>query len=81
MVPAAILEVILARHGPAKRCPPRLSAGKLLAGLVYHVSQKSGPFGVHLQELTGERISEAAASERRLAMPWEVFAAILDRHP
>ena len=78
MLPAATLDSILAQHGPAKRCPPRLSAHQLLAGLVYHVSQKSGPFGVHLGELTGERISEAAASERRLAMPWEVFAALLE---
>lgn len=78
MVPTATLESILAQHGPAKRRPPRLSGCELLAGLVYHVSQKSGPFGAHLQELTGEKISEAAASERRLAMPWEVFAAILE---
>ena len=77
MLPTATLEAILAQHGPRKRCPPRLSARKLLAGLVYHVSQKSGPFGAHLGELTGEKISEAALSERRLAMPWEVFAAIL----
>ena len=78
MLPAATLDSILARHGPRKRCPPRLSGGKLLAGLVYHVSQRSGSFGRHLGELTGERIREAAASERRLAMPWEVFAAILE---
>lgn len=78
MLPADTLEAILAQHGPRKRCPPRLSARKLLTGLVYHVSQKSGPFGAHLAELTGEKISEAAASERRLAMPWEVFAAILE---
>ena len=74
----AALDAIFAEHGPRKRRPPRLSGGELLAGLVYHVSQPSGSFGVHLQELTGKRISEAAASERRLAMPWEVFAAILE---
>ena len=33
---------------------------------------------MHLAELTGKPISEAAASERRLAMPWAVFAAILE---
>ena len=78
MLPAATLEAIITRHGPAKRCPPRLSGGNLLAGLVYHVSQRSGSFGAHLGELTGQKISEAAASERRLTMPWEVFAAILE---
>ena len=76
VLPTATLEAILAQHGPAKHCPPRLSGTKLLAGLVYHVSQRSGSFGVHLTELTGEKISEAALSERRLTMPWEVFAAI-----
>ena len=74
----ATLETILAKPGPRKRCPPRLSGGKLLAGLVDHVSQKSGSFGAHLTELTGERISDSAARERRLAMPWEVFAALLE---
>ena len=78
VLPTTTLEAILTQHGPRRRCPPRLSGYKLLAGLVYHVSQKGGPFGAHLQELTGEPISEAAASERRLAMPWEVFAAILE---
>ena len=33
---------------------------------------------MHLAELTGEKISAAAASERRLAMPWAVLAAILE---
>ena len=77
VLPAATLDLILAQHGPRRRCPPRLHGRELLAGLVYHVSQKSGRLGAHLQELTGKPISEAAASERRLAMPWEVFAAIL----
>ena len=77
MLPTAALDSILAQHGPRKRRPPRLSARKLLAGLVYHGSQKSGLFGAHLQELTGEKISEAAASQRRLSMLWAVFAAIL----
>ena len=78
VLPAATLEAILAQHGPAKRCPPRLSGTQLLAGLVYHVSQPSGSLGAHLGELTGQSISDSAASERRLAMPWQVFAAILE---
>ena len=78
VLPAATLEAILAQHGPAKRYPPRLSGTQLLAGLVYHVSQPSGSLGAHLGELTGQSISDSAASERRLAMPWQVFAAILE---
>ena len=50
----------------------------MLAGLVCHVSQKSGSSGAPLGELTGQKISEAARRERRLTMPREVFAAILE---
>lgn len=78
VLPATVLEAILERHGPAKRCPPSLSGAELVAGLVYHVSQGRGSLGAHLQELTGKKISEASASERRLRMPWEVFTAVLE---
>jgi hypothetical protein len=78
VLPATALEAILERHGPAKRCPPRLSGAELLAGLVYHVSQSQGSLGAHLEQLTGKRISEAAVSERRQAMAWEVFEAVLE---
>ncbi len=77
MLPTASLEAILERHGPLKRSPARVSAAELLAGLVYHVGQPGGTFGAHLQELTGKRISDSAASERRQTMPWEVFQAVL----
>ena len=46
-------------------------------GLVYHVSQPQGTLAAHLHALTGKQISASAASQRRLTMPWEVFAAIL----
>ena len=64
-------------HGPGLRRPPRLLATELLVGLVYHVSQPQGTLAAHLQELTGKKISDSAASQRRLTMPWEVFEAIL----
>lgn len=77
VLPAAVLAEIIARHGPARRCPPRVGAAELLAALVYHVSQPQGTLGAHLRQLTGKKISEPALSERRQTMPWEVFQAIL----
>jgi hypothetical protein len=79
LLPIRRLENIVAAHGPALRRPPRLPAAELLAGLVYHVSQRQGTLAAHLQELTGKKISDSAASQRRLSMPWEVFEAILDQ--
>ena len=55
----------------------RISGAELLLGLVYHVSQPQGTLATHLHELTGKKISDSAASQRRLTMPWEVFEAIL----
>jgi hypothetical protein len=78
LFPAGQLERILAAHAPLSRRPPRISAAELLAGLVYHVSQGQGALAAHLHELTGKKISDSAASQRRLTMPWDVFEAILD---
>jgi len=77
LLSAQHLEKIVAVHGPRLRRPPRLPATELLAGLVYHVGQRQGSLATHLQELTGKKISDSAASQRRLSMPWEVFEAIL----
>ena len=71
------LQSILAEHGPLPRGRAQISGAELLLGLVYHVSQPQGTFASHLHALTGRKISDSAASQRRLTMPWEVFEAIL----
>jgi hypothetical protein len=68
----------MAAHAPLARRPPRLRAAELLVGLVYHVSQEQGTLAGHLEDLTGQPISDSAASQRRLAMPWAIFEAILE---
>ena len=71
------LQTILAEHGPLPRGRAQISGAELLMGLVYHVSQPQGTLAAHLHALTGQKISDSAASQRRLTMPWEVFEAIL----
>ena len=71
------LQAILAERGPLRRGLAQISGPELLMGLVYHVSQPQGTLAAHLHELTGKQISDSAASQRRLTMPWEVFEAIL----
>ena len=68
----------MAAHAPLARRPPKVSGAELLVGLVYHISQGTGSLGGHLEDLTGRRISDSAVSQRRLAMPWAIFEAVLE---
>ena len=79
LLPAKQLQKIMAAHAPLARRPPKVSACELLVGLVYHVSQGRGSLGGHLEDLTGSLISDSAASQRRLAMPWAIFEAVLEQ--
>ena len=73
------VERIVAVHAPAcPRRPPRLTTAQLCAGLVYHHLQPGGTLAEHLEALTGQRLSDSAASQRRLKMPREVFETILE---
>lgn len=57
---------------------PKLSVSQLVRGLVFHVMSGAGTLVEHLGMLTGLEMSGSSVSERRQALPWEVFAQILD---
>lgn len=59
------------------RREPILAFSQLLAALVYHVLMASGSLQTHVQELTGQRVSGAALSQRRQRLPWRLFEKIL----
>lgn len=61
------------RRGPKAEVP--LSA--LLVGLVYHFFSNRGTLGEHMRQLLGIDYSDGSASERRQALPWEVFARLM----
>jgi hypothetical protein len=46
-------------------------------GLVYHLFSGHGLLSEHLEQLFGLAYSDSAASERRQALPWEVFARLM----
>jgi hypothetical protein len=68
--------VFAARRGSGGPLP-RLPGYDLAASLVYHVMQGCGTLGAHVQELTGQAISESALSARRQGLPWAVFEELL----
>ena len=65
-------------HRSSQAVRPALTSAQLCAGLVYHHLQPRGTLAEHLEALTGEHLSDSAASQRRLKMPREVFETILE---
>ena len=55
----------------------RLAWPKFLMSLVYHFFSGAGYFSEHVRQLFGLDYSDSAASERRQACPWEVFARFM----
>jgi len=61
------------RRGPKARVP----LPQLLMGLVYHFFSGHGYVSEHLRQLFGIDYSDSSASQRRQALPWEVFARLM----
>lgn len=61
------------RRGPVADVP----LSQLLMGLVYHFLSGRGYLSEHLRQLFGVDYSDSAASERRQALPWEVFVRLM----
>lgn len=67
------------KHG-AGRPTQLLTRGQLLAGLVFHCTVGwTGSFAEHLFCLLGIQMAESTLSERRQALPFEVFSQLLRR--
>jgi hypothetical protein len=61
------------RRGPAAQ----VALPEFLMGLVYHFFSGRGLLSEHLRQLFDLDYSDSAASERRQAMPWEVFVRLM----
>ena len=58
---------------------PRVSIDQLLQGLTFHVMQGAGTLAEHFFELFAEPLADSSWSDRRLRLPWEVFADLMRR--
>jgi hypothetical protein len=77
LLPQAKLELVSRYKATARGRPPKLSVGQLVRSLVFHLMSGAGNLVEHLAILTGLEMSGSSLSERRQALPWEVFAQIL----
>jgi len=78
LLPQKKLDKVSRYKRTARGRPPRLSVSQLVYALVFHMMSGAGSLVEHLAMLTGLEMSGSSVSERRQALPWEVFVKILE---
>lgn len=58
---------------------PRVPVNQLLQALTFHVMQGAGTLAEHFYELFEEPLANSSWSDRRIRLPWEVFADLMQR--
>jgi len=58
---------------------PRVPLTQLLPTLTWHVMQETGTLAEHLFQLFREPLADSSWSDRRLRLPWEIFAELMRR--
>src|SRR5438128_12626801 len=58
---------------------PRVPLTQWLPALTFHVMQETGTLAEHLFQLFREPLADSSWSDRRLRLPWEIFADLMRR--
>jgi Transposase DDE domain len=58
---------------------PRVPINQLLQALTFHVTQGAGTLAEHFFELFEEPLANSSWSDRRIRLPWEIFADLMRR--
>jgi hypothetical protein len=74
---ARVNQVFRQWHHPRGGPKPKLSGNELMKSLVCHAMQGCGTLGEHVEQATGQRVSDGALSARRQGLPWEIFERLL----
>lgn len=64
---------------PRRGRKPRVPVAQLLPALTWHVMQETGTLAEHLFQLFREPLADSSWSDRRLRLPWEIFAELMRR--
>src|SRR6266511_4051101 len=64
---------------PRRGRKPRVPLTQLLPALTWHVMQDTGTLAEHLFQLFREPLADSSWSDRRLRLPWEIFADLMRR--
>ncbi len=67
-------------HLPRRRGrKPRVPVDQLLQALTFHVTQGAGTLAEHFFELYQEPLANSSWSDRRIRLPWDIFADLMGR--
>lgn len=58
---------------------PRVPVSQLASALTFHVMQGAGTLAEHFFELFQEPLANSSWSDRRIRLPWEIFADLMRR--
>ena len=58
---------------------PRVPVAQLLPALTFHVMQDAGTLAEHLFQVFRAPLADSSWSDRRLRLPWEIFADLMRR--
>jgi len=58
---------------------PRVPVSQLLPALTFHVMQGTGTLAEHFFELFQDPLANSSWSDRRIRLPWEIFADLMRR--
>jgi hypothetical protein len=58
---------------------PRVPLTQMLPALTFHVMQDTGTLAAHLFQLFRTPLADSSWSDRRLRLPWEIFAELMRR--
>src|SRR5436189_270028 len=75
LVGARGIPTLAQRRGRKARVP----LTQLLPALTFHVMQETGTLADHLFQLFREPLADSSWSDRRLRLPWEIFAELMRR--
>ena len=79
LVPPSVLDEILLSEAPRNSGKPKITYQQLSVGLVRQALYAKGTLSMHIEELYGIRVSDAALSGRKDSIGWEYAAMLLEQ--
>ena len=76
--PRKLKAVVQAHRRSPAGVRPRVGPYDLILGMVFHALLPGGLLSTHIEQVTGKRICDSSASQRRQCMGWEPFVELLD---
>src|SRR5438034_5339186 len=56
---------------------PRVPVSQLLPALTFHVMNGAGTLSEHFSQLFAADLADSSWSDRRIRLPWEIFAEVM----